>query len=524
VSESGTSEFQPPLRLHRSSWLFALTGSVGQLLVPLIAVLVFGARGNDEWVGTPAILAIFGAAMVVRALWHQWTYRYGFGPRGLVIREGLIFRNVRQIEYSRIENIDTERGVLHRILDVAQVRVQTSTGGKPEALISVLDPDAVQEMRQRVFADARPTADAAAAPDEPRLLHLPPMELVRYGLIDNRGLILVAAGAGFLQQAGFFRANRELIDSGLHSSVLAGVAELGMAVQLVLAIAAILSALIAVRILSVALALVTLHDFTLTRHDGDLRVRYGLLTKIALTLRTRRIQAVHQSQSPLHRLFGRVSLDVDLAGDGDGEQHRNPERMKTRWLAPVCPAAAAPALIAAALPDVDSAAEPEWQPLAPDARARIFHRGAVLVLLIVALPAWWFLGAGAGAAVGFPIVVALAWMHAHLYVKHTRWALTRDVLLFRSGWLTRRLTIVPRARVQSLNLSTSPFDRRRQMASLSVDIAGGRARSAAVHIRYLSAGVAESLAAALYATVDGEARTGPPHSHSMVAGGFPEMS
>ena len=214
ASEVGAADFQTPLRLHRSSWLFALTGSVRQLILPLIALLVFGRRDDDGWFGTPFVLAIVGA-MLIRALWHQWTFRYGFGARGLVIREGLIFRNVRQIEYQRIENIDTERGPLHRLLNVAEVRVQTSTGGKPEALISVLDLGAVQEMRQRVFADTRPTAEAAQAPEEPPLLHLPPMELVRYGLIDNRGMILVAAGAGLLQQAGFFRVNREVIDHWL---------------------------------------------------------------------------------------------------------------------------------------------------------------------------------------------------------------------------------------------------------------------------------------------------------------------
>ncbi len=517
MSESRAAEFQPPLRLHRSSWLFALTGSLRQLIVPLVAIVIFGARDDDDWFGTPVILAIFAGAMLVRASWHQWTYRYGFGPRGLVIREGLIFRNVRQIEYSRIENIDTERGLLHRFLDVAQVRVQTSTGGKPEALISVLDPGAVQEMRQRVFADTRPTAEAAAeaaaVPKEPRLLHLPPMELVRFGLIDNRGLIVVAAGVGFLQQAGFFRANRELLEHSLPSSILTDVAGLGTALQIVLALLVVLSALIAVRILSMVLALVTLHDFTLTRHDGDLRVRYGLLTRVALTLRTRRIQAVHQSESPLHRLFGRVSLNVDLAGDsgGDAEQ-RNPQRMKVRWLAPVCHTAAAPALIASALPVFDFAASPDWQPLAPGALSRIFRRSALLALLIVAGPSWWFLRGDA--VFSLPVVMALAWMHAHLYVKYTRWALERDVLLFQSGWLTRRLTIVPRDRVQSLNVSTSPFDRRRRMASLSVDIAGGRARAAGVYIRYLPAEVAQKLAVALYATVDLEGRASERHATS----------
>lgn len=498
ASESGADGFQPPLRLHRLSWVFALAGTVRQLVLPLVALLIFGRR-NDDGFGTPFILTAVVGAMFLRALWHQWTYRYGFGPRGLVVREGLIFRNVRQIEYARIENIDTERGPLHRLLNVAEVRVQTSTGGKPEALISVLDLDAVQEMRQRVFADSRPTAEAAKAPDEPPLLRLSPMELVRYGLIDNRGLILVAAGTGFLHETGFFKLNRDVVYRWFESSALAGLTGLGTAMQVVLALIVIISALMAVRILSVVLALVTLHDFTLSRHDGDLRARYGLLTKIALTLRTRRIQAVHQKESPLHRLFGRVSLDVDLAGDsGEGEQ-RNPERMKTRWLAPVCPAAAAPALIAAALPVFDPAAAPDWQPLAPGARSRIFRRSALLSVLVVAIPGWWYFHANAVFII--PIVVALAGMHAHLYVKYTRWALERDVLLFRSGWFTRRLTIVPRDRVQSLNVITSPFDRRRHMASLSVDTAGGSATSAGVHIRYLPVDVAHRIAASLYAAL-----------------------
>jgi putative membrane protein len=501
ASESGAADFQPPLRLHRSSWLFALTGSLRQLVLPFVAVLVFGPRRDDDWFGTPFILALFVGVLLVRAVWHQWTYRYGFGPRGLVIHEGLIFRNVRQIEYPRIENIDTERGLLHRLLDVAQVSVQTSTGGKPEALISVLDLGAVEEMRRRVFADARPAADAARAPEEPRLLHLPPMELVRHGLIDNRGWILVAAGAGLLNEMGFFRVDHEFIENWVQSSAPGGIAGNATAMQIVLVAFAIIAALIALRILSVALALITLHDFTLTRHHGDLRVRYGLLTRIALTLRTRRIQAVHQTQSALHRLFGRVSLDVDLAGDSGGDEEQpNPDRMKTRWLAPVCPTAAAPALIAAALPVFDPTAAPDWQPLASGARGRIFRRGALLSLLIVAVPSWWYLREAAVFTV--PIVVALAWLHAHLHVKYTRWALERDVLLFRTGWLTRRMTIVPRDRVQSLNVSESPFDRRRRMASLMVDTAGGSARSAGVRIHYLPQDVARRLAAELYSAVN----------------------
>jgi len=481
------------------SWLFGLTVAIKQMVLPLIALVFFGTRDNDAGPFGPFLIPIILVALLTRALWQQWTYRYGFGPHGLVIREGLIFRNVRQIEYARIENIDTERDVLHRLLGVAAVRVQTSTGGKPEALISVLDLDAVQEMRAKVFAEGKPGEPVATIAPETTLLHLPTSELIRYGLIDNRGMIVVAAGVGVLHEFGLLSFSRAWFESFLQSSSAAGLVALGLMMQIALGVVAVVSAIVAVRILSIVLALVTLHDFRLTRQNGDLRARYGLFTRIALTLRTRRIQAVHQTESLIHRWFNRVTLNVDLAGDsGGGGDQPDANKSRARWLAPVCSASAAAALIAAALPSIDLNDEPDWQPLAPRARGRIFRRSAVLAILILTGPAIWYLHAGAIVVV--LACIPLAWMHAHLYTKHTRWALARDAVMFRSGWLNRRLTIVPRDRVQALSVNASPFDRRSQMANIYVDTAGGGAMRAGIRIRYLAADVAERLATALYRT------------------------
>ena len=428
--------------------------------------------------------------------WRQWFFRYGFGPDGLVAQAGLFFRNVRQIEYARIENIDIERGVLHRLLGVADVSVQTSTGGKAEARISVLDLEAVQDMRERVFvgdkALAAPTHEEALQP----LLRLPVAELVRYGLIDNRGMIIVAAGGGLLYEMGGFSVDREEIMAWLASSSFGDIAALGPAIQAVLALSAIVSALLAVRLLSVALAIVTLFDFTLTPDGRDLRVRYGLLTRVALTLRTSRIQAVHETRSLLHRLFKRASVNVDLTGDRSVAAAEEGKQAKTRWLAPVCREEEAAMLIAVALPTLDVSTEPQWRSLAPGARGRILRRTLVMWTLISTAPAIWWLGWGAPFIVlaGIP----LAWMHAHLYVAHTAWALSPDALRFRRGWLTRRLTVAPRNRVQSVRLAESPFDRRSRMASVLVDTAGSGIGLRTIHIRYLDTSVAEALTDDLY--------------------------
>jgi len=492
-------DFQPTLRLHALSWLFGLSGAIKQMVLPLIALLFFNVRDETPGPFGPWIVPIIVVLVAVRAVWIQLTFRYGFSPTGLVIREGMIFRNTRHIEYARIENVDTERSLLHRLLGVAEVRVQTSTGGKPEALISVLDLAAVQRMRERIFAAARSVEQTAATPAEDTLLHLDMGELVRHGLIDNRGMILVAAAFGVLHEAGVFVINQQLVDRLLHSPSAAGLAALGLMMQIGLGVLTILAAIIAVRVLSVIQAILTFYDFRLTRVAGDLRARYGLFTRVALTLRTRRIQAVHQNESLLHRWFDRVSLSVDLAGDSGGsEGNGDNSRSKTRWLAPVCPASAAPKLIATALPALDLSTEPNWQPLASGARGRVFRKTLLWLIVILTAPAIWYLREGA-----IVIVlgcIPLAWMHAHLYVKNTRWALARDAVMFRRGWLNRQLTIVPRDRVQTSSIESSPFDRRSRMASIYVDTAGASPLSAGIRIRYLAADVAERLAAALYRT------------------------
>ncbi len=493
------SEFQPQERLHPMSWLFGAITFIRQFIVPLIAAALFGSRD-----GAPSWLAFMIVPLVIAALWKQYFYRYGFGPDGLVIREGVLFHNIRQIDYGRIENVDTERGVLHRLLGVTEVKVETSTGGKPEALIQVLSLEAAEALRRQVFArrGAEIAEQETAPPPSTTLLHLPPLEVVKFGLIDNRGMVVVAGLFGLLYEIGALQRLgillRERLDLQLFDQLIAG----SYIIQAGVALAVLLAIVLLLRVFSVALALLTLHDFELTQTGADLKARYGLLTRVSLTVRLARIQAVHQTQTLLHRLFGRVSLRVDLAGGGGSTEPNEDAAKAIRWLAPVVEPEQAHNLIATALPDIDLDAAPEWRSLARGARGRIFRRSA----------AWWSI-VGIGLAVALKenyalllaaLGVPLSWWYATMYVRHTGWALRPDVLLFRSGWLTRTLVVVPRDRIQTAHWHESPFDRRHAMASVSVDTAGAGSRTGPVRIPYLDKEIAIELAHTLYLSAAGE--------------------
>ena len=75
-----------------------------------------------------------------------------------------------------------------------------------------------------------------------------------------------------------------------------------------LAIASLVTAaLVALRLLSVALAILQFHGFTLREDDGRISVERGLLARSRSSAKRRRIQAWSLRETVLHRWFRRRS-------------------------------------------------------------------------------------------------------------------------------------------------------------------------------------------------------------------------
>src|SRR5690606_16359627 len=79
-------------RLHPLSWLFVLVSSIGRFLVPLVALVVLGGRGEDSWQLAAAGIGV--AALVVGAVWRYFTWRYRIGADSLFVRSGLLERSL----------------------------------------------------------------------------------------------------------------------------------------------------------------------------------------------------------------------------------------------------------------------------------------------------------------------------------------------------------------------------------------------------------------------------------------------
>ncbi|HEY6508082.1 MAG TPA: PH domain-containing protein, partial [Vicinamibacterales bacterium] len=211
-------------RLHPTSILFALAGSLKAFLLPAIVLMVTTGRSSQVpsgpeafWFGGWTFWPLFFLIpSTIAAVARYLSFRLHYEGTELVIRTGILFRNERHVPYARIQNLDAVRSVAHRLLGVAEVRVETGGGQAPEATIRVLHETVFEEMRRRIF-EGRARVDPAgpeppealAAPvavESRTLLHLPLGELLLNGVLDNRGMFLVAAAYGLLWETGFFRS------------------------------------------------------------------------------------------------------------------------------------------------------------------------------------------------------------------------------------------------------------------------------------------------------------------------------
>lgn len=445
-------------RLPPASLLIFSVNSITQLL-PLVILGLISGKADFGQIGFWLLIALL--AVVLGAL-NWFSFRYRVGRDQISSRSGLIFRKQRLLKFAQVQNLSVVRTLLHRLLGLSLVRIESGSGAGDDIRLDGVTQAQVIELQAMIRGEH--AADSTSTAPDPVLLKLGTLELVRLGLISNRGMLVVAALFGYLVQSGDERSMRAnmswLIDPIWAQYQGAHLSYMGTALAV---LSMLLVALIAVRLLSVGLSILQFHGFELSARPDRVLGRYGLLTRIQAALKFERIQQVAIEQSLLHRGFGRASIRVRSAA----QQAANEGVQQLAWLAPVIRAGRVDELLKRIQPQVEWG-QFKWQPLAGDAlylvlvqRLAWFSVFFAVLAVVFKLKALW-------ALLLLPVVCFSAW----LYVRRTRIHVSaQSVAVFHGG--INHLTLASRVgRIQTIAIRQGPLDRAFGLASVDVDVAG----------------------------------------------------
>jgi putative membrane protein len=215
--------------------------------------------------------------------------------------------------------------------------------------------------------------------------------------------------------------------------------------------------------------------FRLDKTEVGLRRRRGLTTISDVTLAVRRVQAAIMASGPLRQALGYSELRLQTLGHDEGSGNH--------VVAPLATAEEMDAIVE----------ELGWRPLPPGIPWTRVSSGYIWSLMVGLTPLYLVL-AGQGAVIQYvgpdalaeltPLVISffvtlavivIALSSRALAWRTTAYAIDGDRLLVRSGWWSRRITLLPLRRIQSITLHESFITRRFGIASLAFGVAGGRA-------------------------------------------------
>jgi putative membrane protein len=405
-------------RLHPLSPLVRTGRHLVGLGILLLLLIFANHSGNSgQFITDFVIIGIALIAGVISWLVTRWEVADGV----LRIETGLIRRDSRRFPLWQVQAIDVVQTGLARVLGLAELRLRMAGGDASGGRLACLRLAQAEQLRAQLLAMAHaPGLAPAGAPhagaSAPQAGATAPSGVAAPERLLFRVRSERLAGAIILSRTGAYAAvviAAVGLIIGLSGQPGAGAYLLPIAAAMVLGVWRQFNGEFAT---SVAIAA-----------DG-LRLRSGLVQTATETIRPGRVQAVRLVEPLIWRLFGWCRLEVDVAGSRQRRENRS-EGQRLRALIPVGSRADAEKLLAELLtsaprPSLRAPAAARWKaPLA-------YH--------------------------------FLSWNGDDRYVVASR------------GRIRRETTWVPLEKVQSIRWVQGPVQRRLDLASIRLDVAGRR--------------------------------------------------
>lgn len=450
-------------------------------------LLVFLFRSNKEQSNTELLM---NATVVIGGLFSLGVsvvayFRYFFHLEAdqLVIQKGVFNRSLTKLPFERIQNLYIEQNVLHRLLGVVSLRVDSAGSSGHEVTIDALERKDAEAMRAYVLEQKREEAQERAGldPEAPErnapvaqslVLRLSFEDLLRIGVTQNH---LATAGVIVGTVFGFLFTVAGAFEQDLVKTLIERWPMLQPGFWGFLILAAIL--FVVAFFLTLVRTVTQHYDLQFFESREGFQLKAGLFNRREASMQKRKIQLIRWTDNPLRRLLGlfRVSIHQAISGS---------ERAAEQISIPGCKSVQVDDVVHSSFA---GSAEAVFRGHSISKAYFIWYIRFTLLPAVIFGALGYFLQEPRFAlpAIGFPV---LGGLYLWAYQERFRLWLSPEYLKTFEGVLGRTITLLPVYKVQSIRIRQSFFQRRRDLASVELYTAGG-----SVRVPFLPLGLARAL-------------------------------
>lgn len=469
-------------RLSALALVFIIANSVQKTIRENLFLFAGAGAGAafTDWLGLrefALLILLFLLLSVLGGMIYHRRFRFRLEDDAVRVRRGLIEQKELRVRFARVQNIQIGEPFYYRPFGLVRFSLQTPGAAEKEVELPGIPRQLALEMRDRISRlrdepDSEPASDAETG--QPDFLYRAGAgRLFLHGLSSNQ--VWVLAGLFFYFGSMLMDRLSERFDEAMESaaSTIEWAWWWGPAFVLVV--------LAALFVLSGVLAILRFHGYSL-RDLGDRFVAVaGLLDRREQTVRRAKITGLALRQSAVGQLLGCWTLTVHQTQSGEFD----PEGAKSAFMLPGL--RRLDLTLTASL--MNRARVPaDFKGVSPRFRQFAWSRLLLgLVLLLIALGLLLGPHHFSLLLVGVLSVIALPLLHWRF--RRWGWWSDGERMWVRRGLLGQRIDVFELERVQQAALTTSPYLRRHDLATLHLVLPHGP-----IHVPFLPQTVAAELA------------------------------
>lgn len=469
-------QYSHPQRLHPLTMLYR-----GIVSLPGVLLALFTAVNRGEQMFTFLFLLLVVVFTLPGILLGYYYFRFHITSRDVVIEKGVLSRTTRNIPVERIQNITVQQNFFQRLLGIARVHIETAGGQETEGVLEFVSTREAESIRaiirsiqnERTEPDTRQTPQPEGEQAEPATTpgstvfrpdaEETEAESLLFSMSLKDVLLCGMFGFSFVFVAVIFTALQyigiapENLVKTLANEQINFLQTLDTTALWLFGTAVLLLAILLSWITGILLTMNRYYNFRLTLDGGKLHTQSGLLATAKTTMPLKKLQMLIIASNPLSRRFGFRALELQTAGFGT--KQKRPEV--------AVPLAKEERVIQLAQ-KIRSFVYPEsFHPVSTLTIRRAMIRYSITFLILVGAGSVWSVK-----VTWLLLLLPLLYYLAVLRYRYRGYVLQPDVAIIQHGFWRRRVAVIPIAKIQTIVISETFFQRRLHLATLHVDTAG----------------------------------------------------
>jgi len=485
------NEFTEPTRQSAVAILLIILKTYRILVrqaFPFILLFLVG-KGFSDGKGKHILIGIsvFALLGMIYSIINYFRYYFYINEDELIIESGVFKRSKLNVPFDRIQTINFEQNIIHRIFNVVRLKIDTAGSAKAEFEFHAISNEKADKLRNLLLSKkkhAKKTHDKIELVDQSKdsstpvfetIMQLNVIDLIKAGAVENHlrsGGIILAFMWWIWSSIDEMGMQEDILNEQLEESVMSqvnsGIILIGIAIVVFFLLSFIISMIKMV---------VTNFDLKFMRSENGFKINGGLFTKKDVSALDHKIQVVSWGDNPLKKLIGIKDLRLKQASSIVLNK-------KTSIKIPSCKEEHIE-LVKNTLYGQKAFDNIDYSPI----DKRYFYRnGGILSLVFIAIVSFLiFLNQNTQAillgAVGVIIVFSF-----YLSFRKKRYGFNEEMLVVRGGTYGDKTELLPIYKIQSLSKKQSPYQRRNGLANLIVHTASGK-----VGIPYIDNGVVQDI-------------------------------